>query len=73
MVGQVSASKDYPLAPGQLVTVADVARAILGPSRDTLGIVYNLVVDVEVVAGEGRVLSFMQTIDGSGDLTFSTD
>jgi hypothetical protein len=73
VAGQVSASKDYPLAPGQLVTVADVTRAILGPSRDTLGTVYNLVVDVEVVAGEGKVLSFMQSIDGSGDLTFSTD
>lgn len=73
VAGQVSASKDYALAPGQLVSVADVTHALLGSGRDALGIVYNLMVDVEVVAGDGKVLSFMQTIDQSGDLTFSTD
>ena len=73
VAGQVSASKDYPLAAGQLVTVADVPHAILGVGRDALGTVYNFIVDVQVVAGDGKVLSFLQTIDQSGDLTFSTD
>jgi len=73
IAGSVSASKDYPLASGQLLSVPDIVRAILGPSRDTLGIIYNLLVDVEVVSGEGKVLSFLQTIDGSGAHTLSAD
>ncbi|MEK6372103.1 MAG: hypothetical protein AABO58_05355 [Acidobacteriota bacterium] len=73
IAGSVSASKDYALASGQLLSVPDIVRAILGPARDTLGIIFNLLVDVEVVSGEGRVLSFLQTIDGSGDLTLSSD
>jgi hypothetical protein len=73
VAGSVSASKDYALASGQLLSVPDITRAVLGPARDTLGTIYNLLVDVEVVSGEGRVLSFLQTIDGSGDLTLSAD
>jgi len=69
----VSASNDYALASGQLLSVPDIVRAILGPARDTLVIIFNLLVDVEVVGGEGKVLSFLQTIDNSGDLTLSAD
>ena len=73
IAGSVSASNDYALASGQLLSVPDIVRAILGPARDTLGIIFNLLVDVEVVGGEGKVLSFLQTIDNSGDLTLSAD
>ena len=71
--GQVTGSKDYDLAPAQLLTIPQLVRTILGPGRDTLGIIYNLVIDVEVIGGEGKILPFLQTIDTSGDLTLSAD
>ncbi len=71
--GQGTVSKDYNVAAGQLLTITDVARNILGDQRDSIGIIYNLLIDVEVVAGEGRVLPYVQTTDPTGDITIMVD
>ncbi|MGZ8810639.1 MAG: hypothetical protein ACXW29_05825 [Thermoanaerobaculia bacterium] len=72
--GQFGASRDYEVSGGQLLTIPELVRSILGSQqRDALGPLSNLVIDVDVIAGEGRVLSYLQTIDRSGDLTFSVD
>ena len=71
--GQVTASKDYDLAAGQMLAIPDLTTAILGSQRASLGTLTSFVVDVEVVSGEGRILPFLQTIDASGDLTLSFD
>lgn len=71
--GQVEASKDYALAANDRLTIPDLVRAIFGPGRDSLGVLWNVVVNVEVISGDGRVLPYLQTIDASGDLTFSVD
>ena len=74
VTGQFEASKDYELSAGQLLTIPELVRAILGSAqRDALGPLSNLVIDVDVIAGEGRILPYLQTIDRSGDLTFSVD
>ena len=69
----LEASKEYEVAAGSLLSIPDLVRSILGPQRDALGTLVNVVVDVEVVGGEGRVLSYLQTVDRSGDLTLSID
>ncbi|HSP16465.1 MAG TPA: hypothetical protein VLV78_17100 [Thermoanaerobaculia bacterium] len=71
--GYLDGAKEFNLAAGQLMKVPDIVRSIIGPGRDSLGTLINIVVDVEVIGGDGRVLSYLQTIDSSGDLTFSVD
>jgi hypothetical protein len=67
-------SREYEVSGGQLLTIPELVRSILGSQqRDALGPLSNLVIDVDVIAGEGRVLSYLQTIDRSGDLTFSVE
>ena len=73
VTGQASASKDYDLAAGQLLRISDIARNVLGAQRDALGTLWNLIVDVEVISGSGRILPYLQTVDASGDLTLSVD
>jgi hypothetical protein len=52
----------------QLLIVNEIARAVIGASRDSLGDLRNMQLDVEVVSGGGRLLPFVQVIDnGSGD------
>lgn len=51
----------------RLLVLSEIARAIIGASRDSLGDLRNMQLDVDVLSG-GRVLPFVQTIDnGSGD------
>lgn len=71
--GHFEDTRDYDVPAGQLVTISDVIRSVVGPARDSFGTLANVVVDVEVVAGDGRVLPYLQTIDASGDLTLSVD
>jgi hypothetical protein len=58
---------------GQRLAIRDVVRTLYGPNRDALGNLNNLVVNVEVVGGSGKVLSYLQSIDTSGDLLLTTD
>ena len=65
---------DVTIAAGQMVQIGEMSRTIIGPDRDDFGDLRNMQLDVEVTAGSGRVLPFLQTIDnGSGDLTIRTE
>ena len=71
--GQATASKEYEVPGGQLLTIADLPRSILGPSRNDLGRLFQITIDVEVIAGDGRVLSYLQSAEASGDVTIFVD
>lgn len=71
--GQLTASKNYDVAGGELFKIPTVTRTILGPQRDTLGRIFNVVIDAEVVGGDGKILPFLQTTDPSGDITIGVD
>lgn len=71
--GQATASKEYEVPGGQLLTIADLPRSILGPSRNDLGRLFQILFDVEVIAGNGRVLSYLQSAEPSGDVTIFVD
>ncbi|MGZ4780242.1 MAG: hypothetical protein ACXV5L_13675, partial [Thermoanaerobaculia bacterium] len=72
--GQITASKQFPLSAGQMLTINDIVRAIIGASRDRLGDLKRIVIDVDVTSGTGRVLPFVQTVDPtSGDVTVISD
>jgi hypothetical protein len=69
VTGQIAASKDFALSSGQMLTIADVVGAVVGPGRGTLGDLSRVVIDVEVTSGAGRVLPFVQTVEpASGDI-----
>lgn len=69
VTGQIAASKNFALSAGQMLTIADVVGAVVGPGRGTLGDLSRIVIDVEVTSGAGRVLPFVQTVEpGSGDI-----
>ncbi|HXI12911.1 MAG TPA: immunoglobulin domain-containing protein [Thermoanaerobaculia bacterium] len=62
------ASKDYALAAGGAIVIPEVARAIFGPGRDSVGDLHNLQLDFDVVSGEGAVVPYtISTDNGSGD------
>lgn len=71
--GQASAWKEYEVPAGQLLTIADLSRSILGPSRDELGRLFQILIDVEVMSGDGRVLTYLQSAEPSGDVTIFVD
>lgn len=71
--GQLAIPRTYEVAAGELVMIPEVTRTIIGPQRDSLGRLFNLVFDTEVIGGEGRILSFLQTTDPSGDITIGVD
>ena len=64
-------SRDFEVAAGQLLSVPDVLRAVTS-ARDAYGDVINVAIDVQVIGGEGRVLSYAQS-DASGDLTLTAN
>lgn len=61
------ASKDYFLNGNQFV-LNSLTRDILGASRDSIGDLENLVVEIAVTGGDGRVAFFVSSVDnGTGD------
>ena len=71
---QVTSSKNFKLAAGQMLTVADIVGTLAGASRSTLGDLRRIVLDVKVTGGGGRVLTFVRSIDSvSGDVTILTE
>jgi hypothetical protein len=63
-------SKDFSVSAGQMLTINDLARSVIGSQRDTFGNLRNMQVDVEVIDGGGRIIPFIQSIDNSsGDIT----
>jgi hypothetical protein len=62
-------SLDFSIGPNQMLTIADLARSIIGAQRDSFGDLRNMQVDVDVIDGAGQVLPFIEAIDnGSGDI-----
>ena len=62
-------SRDYTVAANQALLVGDLARNVVGTSRDSFGDLRDMIVDVEVLSGTGRVIPFVQSFDnGSGDM-----
>ncbi|HVS31701.1 MAG TPA: hypothetical protein VMS98_09620 [Thermoanaerobaculia bacterium] len=60
-------SVDVRIPANRLLMVNEIARAVIGPSRDSLSDLRNTQLDVTVVSG-GGVFPFVQSIDnGSGD------
>jgi hypothetical protein len=72
--GTASASQEISLAAGEFRLIQDLGREVIGPNRDFFGDLRNVTVDVEVVNGSGRVVSYLQSIDnGSGDMIVRSD
>jgi hypothetical protein len=68
------ASKDFEIAALQMLTIGDIGRAVIGSQRDSIGDLSNVQVDVEIVAGAGRLIPVLQSVDnGSGDVMLRTD
>jgi hypothetical protein len=66
---QARSTKNFSVAPGQMLVISDLARSVIGPQRDSFGDLRNMQVDVEVIEGSGRILPFLESIDNSsGDL-----
>ena len=66
-------SKVFTIGAGQALTISDLASAVIGLSRDTLGNLRNMQLDVQVLDG-GRVLPFVQSIDNAtGDVTMRSE
>lgn len=60
--------KVLQIAAGQMITLAEIGRAVIGSQRDSFGDLSNAQIDVEVIGGSGRVVAVIQSIDnGSGD------
>ncbi|MDQ6802891.1 MAG: hypothetical protein M3041_18970 [Acidobacteriota bacterium] len=66
---QAVSSREFAMSPNAMLTIADLARSIIGPQRDSFGDLRNMQVDIDVIDGSGKVLSFMEAIDNaSGDI-----
>ncbi len=62
-------SRDFSMGPNQMLTIADLARSIIGAQRDAFGDLRNMQVDVDVIDGSGKVLPFLEAMDNaSGDI-----
>jgi hypothetical protein len=60
-------SRDYFLNGNQFI-LGSLTRDILGASRDSIGDLENLVVEIAVTGGDGRVAFFVSSVDnGTGD------
>jgi hypothetical protein len=71
--GQSTAFRDYEVAASKTLTVADLLRSILGPNRDQLGRLFKVVIDVQPVSGDGRVLAYLVKNETSGDVSVYAD
>lgn len=71
--GHTDASKQFDVAPGQVLSIPDIVRTVIGPAADSLGTIISLTADVDVIGGDGRVLPYLETVNASGDVTVSVD
>jgi Leucine-rich repeat (LRR) protein len=67
--GQPIASKEYDLAPRQLLNVSNLVEAIVGPDRETLyGDLRNVQLRVQLISSTGGVMVYTSSVDnGTGD------
>ncbi len=69
LTAQAVSSKEFAVGANQMVVINDLARSVIGAQRDSFGDFRDMQVDVEVTAGSGKILSFIQSVDnGSRDL-----
>jgi hypothetical protein len=69
-----SASAVFEVEPRQLMFLNRISQAVLGDFRGAFGDLRNLQLDLEVLAGEGRIVAFTSTIDnGTGDSILRID
>ncbi|HJT17870.1 MAG TPA: hypothetical protein VJ853_10795, partial [Thermoanaerobaculia bacterium] len=62
-------SHDFTIAPNEMLTIPDLARAVIGSQRDAFGDLRNMQVDIDVIGGSGKVLAFIESVDSaSGDM-----
>jgi hypothetical protein len=68
-------SKEFTLTAGQMLTLADIARTVIGsPERDAYGDLSNMQLDVQVISGLGRVVALLHSLDnGTGDVMMRVD
>lgn len=67
---KTSSSDDVSLGAGAFLSIAPLARAIIGPPRDGYGDLRNMVLTVEVIGGAGEVIPILRTTENhSGDAT----
>jgi len=63
-------SSTFDVPPGGLILISGLAGSVIGPARATFGDLRNMILDVQVIGGNGSVLPFLQVIDnGTGDVT----
>lgn len=65
----LSAAKEYTLAPRQSIVIPDLARAIFGAGRDTLGDIQEMQLEVAVTGGEGGVVAYTLATENATDDT----
>jgi hypothetical protein len=69
-----AASKDYFLTPNQYIQLNGIASEILGASRNTLGDLHGLELDIQVLDGSGAIWLFTSSTDnGTGDSILRTE
>lgn len=62
-------TRTIALAPRQMTTLDDLAKAIIGSERDAFGDLNNCQLDVEVIGGTGAIVALVQSVDdGTGDV-----
>lgn len=68
--GPPIAAREIDLGPGDLQSLHDLVRSVVGSSRDqAYGYLRNVTAKVEVVSGRGRILPFVWMVDNaSGEL-----
>ncbi|MEO8215506.1 MAG: fibronectin type III domain-containing protein [Acidobacteriota bacterium] len=65
---QITASKEYALAPRGSIFVDRMSPAIFGPDREQIGDMHDLILEIAVTGGEGQAIPFtLATENGSGD------
>jgi trimeric autotransporter adhesin len=65
---RANVSKDYTLTSHQLLSFPNLARELLGQSRDTLRDLHSMQVDFTVIAGDGSAIPWVTSTDnGTGD------
>jgi hypothetical protein len=71
---EVVVSREVSISANRMIVLSDLALAVIGPGRATLGDLRSMQLDVEVVSGSGHVMPFVQSIDyGTGELALRAD
>ena len=68
-VSSATAQREFTVNASQSLVVSDLAASVIGSSRNDIGDLRNMQVDVDVIDGAGRVIPVIGMVDNStGDL-----